>query len=161
MFVQVRCHNPGHDGRRRAGRFFANGQTYRMEVIDAEKDFRELDAEGNATGKGEMERINRQGLDALRKDPCFSVNTDGDGTGVSLELFGATKAKLAQSVGRVSDLEVEVDRLAGEAKGKDATIAELRAALEAAGVKAPEPKQAEDASDDGKGKGGKPKGAKG
>ncbi len=151
MFVQVRCQNPGHDGRRRAGRFFSNGQTYRMEVVQAEKDFRELDKAGEATGPGDMTKMNQEAFESIKADPCFSVLADVEG-GVSQEVFDSTKARLAEAAGKISSLEVEVDRLKGEIAAKDKAITDMKAALAAAGVEVKaEAKESE----------GKPKGAKG
>ncbi|MES1205019.1 MAG: hypothetical protein ABUS79_03700, partial [Pseudomonadota bacterium] len=66
MHIKVRAQNPGHEGRYRAGRKFANGTTYDMEVVDGDDP---IDANGNL----DMARINRPGFEKLKGDPMFSI----------------------------------------------------------------------------------------
>lgn len=153
MFIQVRAQNPLHKGRSRAKRFFPNGATIRMEVVDQAEDFISKNEAGDLVG--DMTRINRAGFEAIKADPYFSVLADGETSGgVSQELLDATKAKLADAVGKLSGTQVEIERLEGEVKAQAKTIAELRAAL--AGGKEAEP-EAKVETDKGKAKGDKGK----
>ncbi len=133
MFIQVVAQNPVHSGRTRAKRRFANGTVYRMEVIDREADFFTDDTKQF----GDMTRINKAGFEALKKDPVFSVLSDGDTQGgVAGELLDAVKRQAEALAGKLAAAEVEIARLtlanskleAELSKGKkeEAPVAEVK-----------------------------------
>jgi len=151
MFIKVRVQNPGHQGRSRAKRRFANGVEYQMEVVDREEDFFT-----DATKQfGDMTKINRAGYEALKRDPCFStIGSDETSVGISERVLEDVRAHAARLSAKVSDLEIENTRLK----------AELSAAVKAKDEAEFRLTEIEEAAKDGEGgekkvaKGGKAKG---
>ena len=110
MFAQIRCSNPGHAGRMRAGRHFANGSTYRMEVIETKVD---VDKHGNgptlADGALDMERIDLAGLEKIKADPCFSVLEGGaTDSQLSQAAFDELRIQLKAALGELADAKIQI-----------------------------------------------------
>jgi hypothetical protein len=116
MFVQIRCSNPGHGGRSRAGRRFENGQTYRMEVLDRSLSKAEADVHGNGpldeTGSLSMEIIDRAGLDRVKADPTMSVLEGGTvDSGLSQAAFDEIRTQLRFATEQLSAAKVRIAEL--------------------------------------------------
>jgi hypothetical protein len=124
MFIQVVAQNPVHTGRTRAKRRFPNGQIVRMEVIDSVEDF----YTDEKKQYGDMTRINREGYEAIKRDPVFSVLSDGETQGgVASELLDAVKRQAEALASKLAAADVEIARLK-LANGKlEAELAALRA----------------------------------
>lgn len=136
MFIKVRVQNPGHSGRTRAKRRFANGVEYRLEVIDRDEDF----FTDPAKQYGDMTKCNRAAFEAIKRDPAFSfLSSDETSVAISEEVLEGVRAHAAGLAAKLSDAEVEIARLKGElaarTKERDEAqfkVAELEEAAEAA-----------------------------
>lgn len=185
MHCQVKVQNPGHDGAWRAGRFFANGTAYRMEVVPDDR-IGPVDANGNGpiiAGKLSMDHISRSGLDAVQRDTRFSVLTDGETSdSISAQVQERLKRQareialeLQDTRAEVEGLKAQIDSLRAENERLGAELAAKGGGAGAGGGTGPEQKAGEtpaggaqksddaDKVDGGKGgqHQGKPKGARG
>lgn len=160
MFIKVKAQNPGHQGRSRAKRRFANGVEYQMEVVDRDEDFFSDAAEQF----GDMTKINRAGYESLKRDPCFSIiGSDETSVGISEKVLEEVRAHAAKLSVKVSDLEIENTRLkadlAAAVKAKDEAEFRLAELEDSAGGVDSKAKDDEGEKKSGKG-GGKGRGGK-
>lgn len=133
MFVQIRCSNPGHTGRSRAGRYFANGGTYRMEVVGLPRPDPKTQKPGEPRGwpldeKGQpsMEAIDKIDLERVKSDPTMSVLEGGDtGAALSEAAFQEARAQLKAATSDLADAKIQI-------AAHEETIANLTAQLKAA-----------------------------
>lgn len=159
MFVKIRCSNPRHDGRTRAGRQFVNGTEYVMEVAEAPLAKAEQDAHGNgpldpATKAPSMTKIDRAGLERIKADPVMSVLEGGDtGAALSQAAFDEARSQLKHANEQLADARIEIAQLQSE-------LSAAKADLEAAAAALPPPPDLADADHgkkDSKDKAGKGK----
>lgn len=158
MFINVRAHNPGHAGTFTPGRFWPNGVTVRLEVVDDEAAKRQIKpvkgmaddpalvalkvAEGPflADGKPDPERITNAGFDAIKGNQHLSILADEESQGaISHAAVEAARAAAAKANADLVDAKVEIGMLEDENAKLTKANAELTARvaeLEAAGAKA-------------------------
>jgi len=151
MFIQVRASNPGHPGRWRAGRHFANGATVRMEVVsdpappaaplapDEPKTppYKNRDGE-TVAALPSMAQISRAGFAALKGDPLISVLADGETQGAaSTAAYESVRAELADTQARLTAANARLAE--AEAKHKELTAAYESVRAELTALKAAPP----------------------
>ena len=154
MFINVRAFNPGHAGTFTPGRFWPNGHTLRLEVVDDRVAAAQIKptkgmvddpaaralkiAEGPfiADGKPDPERITRSGFDAIKGNQHLSILADEESQGaISQAAVDAARAAAAKANADLTDakiyaaeLEAEVDQLTKANADLTGRVAELEAA---------------------------------
>lgn len=129
MFIKARAVNAGHQGRHRAGRFFPNGETIRLEVVPDAPGKLDPKAPYVTDDKGvkrsSMEQITRSGWEALKADGVIAVLGDDESAEhAAADIVASLRAQLAASQAEVSELKTKVEQLEKAAAkgdgGKDA-----------------------------------------
>jgi hypothetical protein len=123
MFAIIRASNHGFKGRHRAGRFFTNGESVKMEIIPdaaAERDPSHdrpiehfpLDKDG----KPSMTQITRSGFEQIKADlGGLNVLSDEESqTAVSQAAFDEAKRRAVAAEAKAAALEIELAALRAE-----------------------------------------------
>lgn len=144
MIIQVRANNPASDGRSRAGRRFANGVIYRMELVPDPLGGPAHDAKAflGEDGNPDMSRISQAGLAQIKADPVMSI-VPSEEDEASVADYPRLVAELDAAQVRIAELEEAQERIEEleaanlSLKEQAADLAEENKALKAAAAKAP------------------------
>ena len=89
MFATVRGSNPGYKGRTRAGRFFPNDVSRRIEIVPDRDDPKTPD------GTPDPDKMNQEAYALLKADPRLSVMEETDKvSGISQDVVDQLQARL-------------------------------------------------------------------
>lgn len=163
MFAQIRCSNPRHGGRSRAGRRFENGVTYRMEILERPLKDSERDQHGNGPlepgGAVSMEAIDRASLNRVKADPTMSVLEGGEtDSQLSQAAFDELRKQLRFASEQLTDAKIAFADTDAHIKDLETKLAASEARVKDLETKlaAPPAKDETKPEDDGK-PGAKPK----
>ena len=123
MFVTVRASNPNHAGRWRAGRFFSNKESRRIEVVDDEKDPTGPD------GRPHPDKMNRAAYELMMKDDRLSVKPEGADNAASKAEIEALQATIGSQAADLADAKAELALVTDENTKLVAANTELRAKM--------------------------------
>jgi hypothetical protein len=119
MRVYIRANSPfGLPVATRGGRQWPTGQTKEVEVVDGDEDPQtDVTVDGRPTKQPDPNRINRQTLERIKKDPRFSVLENAKAE----EDLNAAKAEIASLRARVAELESQLGGQVGQVKMDEVT----------------------------------------
>ncbi len=125
MFVTVIAMNEGHEGARRAGRFFPNGQETVLDVLDQDED-PELVKGANGTLVPDPTRIGKKSLEALKRDMRIKIVGDAaTQSGLSRAAYDEARRRAQSAAGDLEGAKLEIARLEDENKTLRARVTEL------------------------------------